>query len=48
MQALVYFVEVFFSLHEQSILKVECDCLPGIESSVIFALFWTWPQPEMP
>lgn len=31
MQALVYFVEVFFSLHEQSILKVESDCLPEIE-----------------
>lgn len=31
MRALVYFVEVFFSFHEQSILKVESDCLPEAE-----------------
>lgn len=38
MQVLVCFVEVFFSSHEQSILKVECDCLPEIESYGILAL----------
>lgn len=47
MQVSVYFVEVFFSSHEQSILKVECDCLPETESYVILALFWTHPQSQM-
>lgn len=39
-----YFVEVFLSLPEQSILKVECNCLPGIEFYVLLDLFWTWPR----
>ena len=39
-----YFVEVFLSLHEQSILKVECVCLPEIEFYVLLDLFWTWPH----
>lgn len=31
---------------KQSILKVECDCLPEIEFYVIPVLFWIWPQSQ--
>lgn len=39
-----YFVEVFLSLPEQSILKAEFTHLPEIGFYVLLDLFWTWPR----